>query len=61
MTIDVRLYSKKHAKVVISHEGVNFDPEMLTKEDLEELLGSLRISIGCIEFIIDAMERLEDV
>ena len=56
MTINVRLYSKKHAKVSISHGDVKFEPEMYTKEELDNLVLSLKRDIEVAENVIDNME-----
>lgn len=60
MTISVRLYSAKYAKVAISHEGVKFEPEMMSKDELKDLLVSLRRDVDCIESVIEALERYEE-
>jgi hypothetical protein len=60
MTISVRLYSKKYAKVAISHESVKFEPEMMSKDELKDLLVSLREGVDCIESVIESLERYEE-
>jgi hypothetical protein len=58
MKIIVKAYSRTNAKVSISHNDVSFDAEMLSKEQLRELLSELSETVEDIE---DVLERLEDV
>jgi len=60
MTISVRLWSKKYAKVAISHESVKFEPEMMSKDELKDLLVSLREGVDCIESVIESLESYEE-
>jgi hypothetical protein len=60
MTISVRLWSKNYAKVAISHESVKFEPEMMSKDELKDLLVSLREGVDCIESVIESLESYEE-
>ena len=59
MTINVGLYSKMHAKVSISHDSVEFEPEIISKSELEDFLYSLKNDIELIESVLEHMEYYE--
>ena len=59
MKVDTRLYSKLHAKVSISHDSVEFEPEIISKSELEDFLYSLKNDVELIESVLEHMEYYE--
>ena len=57
MKISVTKYSDKYAKVLISHDSVNFDFEMLSKHELEEFLLPLSEAVEDIKDVLKSLKE----